>query len=230
MNSGSNARFEDIDISIDGERVALLDYERGPAGGADGRGARLVRTEPILVRAGQQRVSAAFVRKLDGPYEDLIRPHDWSFAGGGSGGPGITDAAAPPRPDHHGPVRRRPAFPRRRAARRSSPAGRPASGEERPCAQQIVSRLGGEAYRRPLTRGEIDRLMPFYERGAATGRLRGRRPRRRSRRFSRARTSSSASSASPRARGRAGPTASPTSTSRRGCRSSCGARRPTRSC
>ena len=40
LNSGSNARFEDIDISINGERVALIEYETGPAGGADGRGAR----------------------------------------------------------------------------------------------------------------------------------------------------------------------------------------------
>jgi hypothetical protein len=88
--SGSFSKFEDVDVSIDGERVALLAYETGPAGGADGRGGRGVRTEPIVVRAGQHKVAAAFVRKVDGPYEDLIRPHDWSFAGGGSGGPGIT--------------------------------------------------------------------------------------------------------------------------------------------
>jgi hypothetical protein len=37
VNSGSNARFEDIDVSINGERVALVEYESGPAGGADGR-------------------------------------------------------------------------------------------------------------------------------------------------------------------------------------------------
>jgi len=36
--------------------------------------------------AGAYLVAAAFVRKTEGPYEDLIRPHDWSFAGGGSGG------------------------------------------------------------------------------------------------------------------------------------------------
>ena len=47
-------------------------------------------TEPILVKAGQHKVAAAFVRRTDGPYEDLIRPHDWSYAGGGSGGGGIT--------------------------------------------------------------------------------------------------------------------------------------------
>jgi hypothetical protein len=38
--------------------------------------------------------------------------------------------------------------------------------EEQPCARQIVARLAGEAYRRPLTPGEIDRLMPFFEKGA----------------------------------------------------------------
>src|SRR5262249_22210424 len=38
--------------------------------------------------------------------------------------------------------------------------------EERPCARQIIARMGAEAYRRPLTAGEIDRLMPFYEKGA----------------------------------------------------------------
>ena len=47
-------------------------------------------TEPILVRAGQHKVAAAFVKRTEGPYEDLIRPHDWSYAGGGSGGAGIT--------------------------------------------------------------------------------------------------------------------------------------------
>ena len=45
LNSGNNARFEDIDISINGERVALLEYEPGAAGGADGRGGRSIRTE-----------------------------------------------------------------------------------------------------------------------------------------------------------------------------------------
>src|SRR5262249_28205761 len=59
LTSGANARFEDIDLSLNGERVALLQYEPGPAGGADGRGGRTVRTEPIPVRAGQHKVAAA---------------------------------------------------------------------------------------------------------------------------------------------------------------------------
>ena len=89
FTGGRNARLEDIDISIDGERIALLHYTRSGAG-ADGRGGAGIRTEPIMLRAGQHKVSAAFIRRADGSYEDLLRPHEWSLAGGGSGGNGIT--------------------------------------------------------------------------------------------------------------------------------------------
>ena len=172
LNAGSNARFEDIDISINGERVALIEYETGPAGGADGRGARLIRTEPILVRAGQQRVAAAFVRKAEGPYEDLIRPHEWSFAGGGSGGPGITTLPHVRDLIIKGPTKTTGIS--ETSSRQKIFSCRPTgSGEERPCARQIISRLGGEAYRRPLTSGELDRLMPFYEKAAVKGGFEG---------------------------------------------------------
>jgi cytochrome c551/c552 len=165
LNSGSNTRFEDIDISVNGERVALVQYETGPAGGADGRGAVLIRTEPIRVRAGQQRVAAAFVRKMEGPYEDLIRPHDWSFAGGGSGGPGITTLPHVRDLVIKGPYKATgiSETPSRQKIFSCRPTG---SDEERPCARQIIARLGSEAYRRPLDAGEIDRLMPFFENGA----------------------------------------------------------------
>jgi hypothetical protein len=165
LQSGANARFEDIDISIDGARIALLAYETQPAGGADGRGARGLRTEPILVRAGQHRVAAAFVRRTEGPYEDLIRPHDWSYAGGGSGGPGITTLPHVrdliiKGPYHNTGLSDTP-------SRQKIFSCRPtAASEERPCARQIVARLGEEAYRRSLSAGEIDRLMPFYDLGA----------------------------------------------------------------
>src|SRR5688572_14606956 len=63
INAGDNARYEDIDLSIDGERLALLPYENMGAGGADGRGANSIMTEPVVVKAGQQKVAAAFVRR-----------------------------------------------------------------------------------------------------------------------------------------------------------------------
>ena len=164
--SGDNARFEDVDVSINGERVALLQYETGPAGGADGRGGATLRTEPIVVRAGQHRVAAAFVRRLDGPYEDLIRPHDWSFAGGGSGGAGITTLPHLRDLIISGPYKATGIS--ETPARQKIFTCRPTqSAEERACARQIISRLASDAYRRPLAPGEVERLMPFYEKHAA---------------------------------------------------------------
>src|SRR3954471_752760 len=166
--SGSNARYEDIDVSIDGERVALIEYETGPAGGADGRGAVPMRTEPILIKAGQHKVAAAFVRKTEGPYEDLIRPHDWSFAGGGSGGPGITTLPHVRDLTIKGPYRITGVS--ETASREKIFSCRPTRpAEERPCARQIISRVAADAYRRPLTAGKLDRLVPFYETGRTQG-------------------------------------------------------------
>jgi hypothetical protein len=45
---------------------------------------------------------------------------------------------------------------------------RPAdAGEETACATRIVSTLARAAYRRPLTRGDVDTLMEFFQRGRA---------------------------------------------------------------
>ena len=166
--SGDNTRLEDIDVSIDGERIALIRYENGQQRDADGRGAQPIPTEPVFVKAGQHKLSVAFVRRMDGPYEDLIRPHDWSYAGGGSGGTGITTLPHLRDLIVKGPYRVTGVSdtPSRRKIFTCRPTG---SAEERPCARTIVTRLGGEAYRRPLTAKEIDGILQFYDKGAAKG-------------------------------------------------------------
>ena len=172
LQSGANARYEDIDISIDGERAALLEYETQPAGGADGRGAVHLRTEPIDVRAGQHAVAAAFVKRTEGPYEDLIRPHDWSYAGGGSGGPGITTLPHLRDLIVKGPtnitgISETPSRQKIFTCRPTTPS------EERPCARQILATIGADAYRRPVGRDEVERLLPFYDEGAKSGGFEG---------------------------------------------------------
>jgi cytochrome c553 len=170
VTSGDNTRFEDIDISIDGERVAVIRYENGlTPRDADGRGAVPIPTDRVFVKAGQHRVAAAFVRRFAGPYDDLIRPHDWSFAGGGSGGTPITTLPHVRDLVVGGPhkitgISETPSRQKIFTCRPTAPA------EERPCARTIVSRLGTTAYRRPLTAREIDGIMGFYDTGAARGR------------------------------------------------------------
>ena len=164
FSAGSEAQLEDIDISIDGERVALVAYTRSGAG-ADGRGGDGLRTEPIFVRAGQHRVSAAFIRRADGPYEDLIRPHDWSLAGGGSGGDGVTTLPHLRDLVVGGPYEATGVS--ESESRRMIFSCRPTvAAEESTCARQIVTRLASQAYRRSVTPAEVDGLMWFYEDGA----------------------------------------------------------------
>ena len=166
INAGDNARFEDIDISIDGERVSLLPYETMPAGGADGRGANNLMTEPIVIKAGQHAVASAFVRRTEGPYEDLIRPHDWSFAGGGSGGGGITTLPHLRDLIIRGPYKTIGVS--QTPSREKIFSCRPTSqDEELKCAREIVTTMATEAYRRPVGLREVDGLMPFYTKGAA---------------------------------------------------------------
>ncbi|HET9703137.1 MAG TPA: DUF1592 domain-containing protein, partial [Vicinamibacterales bacterium] len=168
FNSGENTRFESIDVSIDGQRVALVEYELLNIAGADGRGQTPHRTEPIFIKAGQHKIAAAFVRKIDGPYEDLIKPHEWSYAGGGSGGSGITTLPHMADLVVRGPIRAVGIS--NTASRQKIFSCRPTSqADEAVCARQIVTRLGADAYRRPLTTAEVDRLMPFYEAGAEKG-------------------------------------------------------------
>jgi hypothetical protein len=168
FNSGENTRFEQIDVSIDGQRVALVEYELLNIAGADGRGQTPHRTEPIFVKAGQHKIAAAFVRKIDGPYEDLIKPHEWSYAGGGSGGSGITTLPHMADLVIRGPLKATGIS--NTASRQKIFSCRPTSKADEPvCARQIISRLGADAYRRPLTATELERLIPFYEQGAAKG-------------------------------------------------------------
>jgi hypothetical protein len=172
FSNGGNTRLEDIDVSIDGERVALLHFESRitvrttSADGRDAGGALL--TEPIFVRAGQRLVSAAFIRNTEGPYEDLIRPHEWALAGGGSGAGIVT--LVPHMRDLviDGPYSRSGLSdtPSRQKIFTCRPTG---AAEERPCAQEIVTRLGTAAFRRELSAEDLDGLMVFYDLGAEKG-------------------------------------------------------------
>ena len=141
-----------------GERVALIKFENGPAAAADGRGGAAMFTEPLVVRAGQHKVAAAFVKKLEGPYEDLVRPHDWSYAGGGAGGAGITTL-----PHLRDMIIRGPyssmgvsESPSRKKIFTCRPT---ALDEEKACAESIVRRLGTLAFRRPVNDRDFGRLM-----------------------------------------------------------------------
>jgi hypothetical protein len=163
--SGWGERYHDIDISIDGERVALVRY--GGEIDFQGRKGFPVETDPVFIRAGERRLTAAFVRQMDGPYEDLIRPNDWSLTGtetsyGTTSPPHLIRLTVEGPYDSVGVSD----F----STRQRIFSCRPTSlDEESPCAEQIVTRLATEAYGRSATTDDVADLMQFYELGANDG-------------------------------------------------------------
>ena len=172
VGGGVGTRLEDIDISIDGSRAALLHYEKGigrnTATADFPAGFDFVRSEPLAIPAGQHKVSVTFVRRTDGPYEDLIKPHEWSRAANGTGSAGTTEPPEIFDFSITGPVNATGVSetPSRKIIFSCHPSE---TSAQRACAQQIIDRIGLKAYRHPLTDHDRDALLGFYDRGAKTG-------------------------------------------------------------
>jgi len=166
--AGQLARGERVEVSIDGERQALLDVDVWMTYADPWR--IMMRTDPIHVRAGPHRVTAAFLKTAEGPVDDLMSPHDWSIADRHTGmaGYGLTllphlrDLVVSGPSDVTGVSEHR--------VRERIFTCRPESpDEERPCAEEILARLARQAYRRPLEARDREALLRFYDLGRAEG-------------------------------------------------------------
>ncbi len=153
---------EQIEVSINGERAAVLDLNTRMSESDPSNDLNL-ETPPIHVGAGPQRVSAAFIQNIEVPFDDLLMPLENSLADvsmsygvtllphmrdftvvGPSSVTGVSDT----------PSRRR-IF----TCRPTAP------GEETACATDIVKRLATAAYRGPVDPQDLRDLMTFYEQG-----------------------------------------------------------------
>jgi mono/diheme cytochrome c family protein len=157
---------EQIEVSVDGERMALLDVNPRLA---DVTGGLALRTPSVHISAGPHRVTAAFLQRFEGPVNDLLAPIDHTLADtqiGVSHGltalPHLKDMAIV------GPskVTGVSDTPSRRKVFTCRPT---APSEETTCASRIVRDLATQAFRRPVTTGDFDRLMGFYRSGRADG-------------------------------------------------------------
>ena len=143
---GGPASGEQLELSIDGERRALL--------GIDPRMAEVttslsLKTPSIHVIAGAHRVTAAFIQRFEGPVNDLIAPIDRSLADTQIGVAfGITTLPHLKDLSIAGPERVTGVSDT--ASRRRIFTCRPtAAGEEAGCAAKIVRELASQAFRRP---------------------------------------------------------------------------------
>ncbi len=130
----------------------------------------------VPVEAGPRTVGVSFVRNVWEP-EGILKPrqagevlsNDEAYHGNAAvsavaiGGPyAVTGPGDTPS--------RRAIFTcRPSASEDAATAGAAPTAEERACATEIVSRLGRLAYRRPLTPGDMDTLLGFFESGRESG-------------------------------------------------------------
>jgi len=157
---------EQIEVSINGERAALLDLNVRMSE-TDPKNSLEIKTPPIHIAAGPQRVSAAFIQRFDGPLDDSLVPLENTLADvnisfgvtalphmrdmtilGPSAVTGVSDT-----------ISRRMVF-----------TCRPTNAkEEETCAAEIVKGLTGRAYRGEATPDDVQDAMTFYEKGRKTG-------------------------------------------------------------
>jgi hypothetical protein len=157
---------EQVEVSVNGERAALLDLNTRMSE-TDAKNNLEIKTPPIHISAGPQRISAAFIQRFDGPLDDLLVPLENTLADvnisfgvtalphmrdmtilGPSSVTGVSDT-----------VSRRMIF-----------SCRPTTAkEEETCAADIVKRLSAQAYRGVATPDDIQDAMLFYDQGRKKG-------------------------------------------------------------
>ena len=166
---------EQVEVSINGERVALLDVSPSMSetdfGQNKGQNGLELRTPPIHITAGPHRLSAAFIQKIDGPVDDLVMPlentlADVNISYGVTALPHMRDVTVLGPTNVTGvsdSVSRRRIF-----------TCRPVSAnDEETCATQIVKNLTARAYRGEATPDDIQDAMEFYQKGRKGGDGRG---------------------------------------------------------
>ena len=157
---------EQVEVSVNGERVALFDLNTRMSE-TDPKNSLELTTPPVHVKAGPQRVTAALVQRLDGPVDDLLMPlentlSDVSITFGVTMLPHLRDFVVQGPLDVTG-VSDTP-------SRLKVFSCRPTNAtEEESCAAEIVNKLATQAFRGAPTAADLQDAMKFYEQGRKKG-------------------------------------------------------------
>jgi hypothetical protein len=163
---GAPQRGEQLEISLDGARAALLDVD--PHMTEEGGGVTIV-SPAVHITAGPHRVSAAFVARFDGPVDDLILPVEQTLADTNIGSAfGVTALPHVREFTATGPMKVTgiSETPSRRAIFSCRPV---TPADEHPCATAILKRLAARAYRGQVETQDLDELMALYDAGRSRG-------------------------------------------------------------
>lgn len=163
----TQGKTQTLEISVNGRRVALVPIDPNMAETDE------IKTPAVHIKAGPQRISAAFLVTGDGPLEDAVQPYGFSLLDLNQAAlAGLTTLPHIHQFSIMGPTqvsgvsetpsRRRifTCYPKAESARAS-------------CAKDIITRIAAQAFRRPITAEETRGLMNFYTSGSADGGFEG---------------------------------------------------------
>jgi mono/diheme cytochrome c family protein len=152
----SQAKGQQLEISVNGEPVAVVDVDPKYKDTDD------VRTPPIHIYAGQQLISAAFIKHFDGPVQDEVQPYEQSLLDVNVANlPGLTTLPHLRGLTIVGPSKvtgvsetssRDKVF----TVYPARPADEPAA------ARKIVANLVRRAYRKPAAAVDVDEALRYY--------------------------------------------------------------------
>jgi mono/diheme cytochrome c family protein len=163
---GGPNQGEQIEISVDGERKALMNIDPRMAETTTGLS---LKTPPVHITAGEHRVTAAFIQRFEGPVNDLIAPIDHTLADTQIGvAVGITTLPHVKDFSIVGPYNVTGISDT--ASRRKIFTCRPTSAADEPaCASKIIRNLAAQAFRGPVNERDLAGLMKFFTDGRKEG-------------------------------------------------------------
>jgi len=164
-NLPENLQGQELEVSIDGERVAAFKIDPLMEDTTTG----IMVTPPIHIKAGPRRLAAAFVSKADGPVEDQYRLVEQTILDVSVGlHPGMTTLPHLQTMTVIGPLKVTgiSETPSRKKILTCRPAKTP---EEDACATSILTNLTSKAFRRPSTREDLESLTEMYREGKTEG-------------------------------------------------------------
>jgi mono/diheme cytochrome c family protein len=158
-----NVKGEQLEVSIDGARVYLYDWDKEIAT-QEGNGGR---SPEIPIKAGFHRVGVTFIATSDLPDTGLNKSFVRTMNSPGS----ISGYTFYPHVGQvfiEGPFQGQVAksTPSRDKIFECYPAE---SSQEAECARKIISTLAGKAFRRPATDADLETMMAFFDAGRKEG-------------------------------------------------------------
>jgi hypothetical protein len=140
------------------EDLSIVDH-----GGAPGRAKIMERFAniPVAVKAGFHDIVVTFIERAEAETDEFVTTRTDGSFGTGLRAPRMIDGVTVNGPFNSPGVSKTP-------SRERIFVCEPQAGEDRACARRVIENLARRAFRRPVSKEDVDSLMPYFDAGQKT--------------------------------------------------------------